>query len=119
MVGSSRATTSPARTRSPSRTRSSPMTPPVGCCTFFTLESTTIWPAAIRAPESLVVLAQPPTPPASRANTMSPASTLRRMDRRVGEIFSRIGLAQSEWGFLLRGEVYLRYGRDHIRSPEQ
>src|SRR5271166_2954992 len=75
---------SPALTRSPSRTRISPITPPVGCCTFLTFESTTIDPEAISAPESAVVPAQPPTPPARIPNTVKPASMLRRMDRRVG-----------------------------------
>ena len=51
-VSSSRTTMSPALTRSPSRTRSSPTTPPVGCCTFLTLESTTIEPGAITAPDN-------------------------------------------------------------------
>ena len=50
-VSSSRTTMSPALTRSPSRARTSPTTPPVGCCTFLTLDSTTIWPGAISAPE--------------------------------------------------------------------
>src|SRR5258705_454930 len=41
---------SPAMTLSPSRTRSSPTTPPVGCCTFLTLESTTSTPCPMTAP---------------------------------------------------------------------
>ena len=40
--------------------------PPVECWTFFTLDSTTINPGAITAPESCAVAAQPPKPP----NTM-------------------------------------------------
>src|SRR5712692_1287347 len=75
---------SPTLTRSPSRTLSSPTTPPVGCCTFLTFESTTTDPDAISAPESWVVLAQPPTPPARMPKTVRPARMLRRMDRRVG-----------------------------------
>jgi hypothetical protein len=39
-VSSSRTTISPRLTGSPSRTRNSPTTPPVGCWTFFTFEST-------------------------------------------------------------------------------
>src|ERR1700730_14463635 len=83
-VWSRRATISPALTRSPSRTP--PPTPPVGCCTFLTLESTTIDPDAISAPESEVVLAQPPTPKARMATTVRPARILRRMERRVGVV---------------------------------
>jgi hypothetical protein len=61
-VSSSRTTMSPALTTSPSRARTSPTTPPVGCCTFLTLDSTTIWPGAISAPEICTVDAQPPRP---------------------------------------------------------
>src|SRR5262245_560765 len=76
-------TISPALTRSPSRTRSSPTTPPVGCCTFLTFESTTTEPGAISAPESLAVPIQPPTPTARTTKTVKPARTWRRMDCRV------------------------------------
>src|SRR5260370_15306036 len=76
---------SPALTRSPSRTRSSPTTPPVGCCTFLTFESTTMEPGAISAPESLAVPTQPPTPTARTAKTVKPARIWRRMDCRVAD----------------------------------
>src|SRR5262249_30237322 len=66
-------------------TRSSPTTPPVGCCTFFTLESTTIEPDAMSAPEIGMVAAQPPTPTDSATNTVIPARMLRRIERRLGE----------------------------------
>src|SRR5262245_55159008 len=85
MVWSRRATISPPFTRSPSRTRSSPTTPPVGCCTFLTFESTTTVPDAISAPASLVVPAQPPTAPTRTAKTNMPARILRRIDRRVDD----------------------------------
>ena len=79
-VSSSRMTMSPALTLSPSRTRSSPTTPPVGCCTFLTLVSTTSWPCAITAPGISVVEAQPPMPPTSSTTTTRPARRWRRMD---------------------------------------
>jgi len=60
-VSSSRTTTWPALTRSPSRASTSPTTPPVGCCTFFTLDSTTICPARSARPRS------PPSRPAAEA----------------------------------------------------
>jgi hypothetical protein len=50
IVSSSWTRMSPAFTRSPSWTLSLPTTPPVGCWTFFTFESTTTEPCAIRAP---------------------------------------------------------------------
>ena len=71
---------SPAFTRSPSRTRSSPTTPPVGCCTFLTFESTTIEPCAISAPEISAVDAQPPTPIARNATITTPAKMWRRIE---------------------------------------
>src|SRR5271165_900471 len=88
-VGSRRATMSPPLTRSPSRTRSSPTTPPVGCCTFLTFESTTTDPDAMSAPESWVVPAQPPTAATRMPKTVSPARMLRRIDRRVGVDLAR------------------------------
>src|SRR5579871_1801271 len=84
-VSSSRTSTSPALTVSPSLTRSSPTTPPVGCCTFLTLESTTTDPCAISAPEILAVDAQPPSPPASTSTTASPMTRWRRIDCRAGD----------------------------------
>ena len=81
MVSSSRSTTSPARTRWPSRTSSSPTIPPVRCCTFLTLESTTIDPGAITAPDSSVVVAQPPTPTVSSKAMTTPPRRWRRMER--------------------------------------
>ncbi len=74
---------SPALTRSPSRTRTSPTTPPVGCCTFLTLESTTTAPGAISAPEIGTVEAQPPKPPASTSITARPTIMCARIDRRA------------------------------------
>src|SRR5262249_15851007 len=54
-------------------------------------ESTTIEPDAINAPDSAVVPAQPPTPATRSTNTVMPASTLRRIERRVDVV----------WGFKL------------------
>jgi hypothetical protein len=71
-VSSSRIRMSPALTWSPSCTRTSPTTPPVGCWTFFTLESTTNEPWAMSAPEISAVDAQPPTPSARKATTAQP-----------------------------------------------
>ena len=71
-VSSSRSTIWPASTSSPSLTRISPTTPPVGCCTFFTLDSTTMVPGAITAPANWVVAAQPPTPPTSSTVIANP-----------------------------------------------
>ena len=79
-VSSSRTTMSPILTLSPSRTRTSPTMPPVGCCTFLTLESTTICPGAISAPESCVVPAQPPKPITSTPTTTRPARICRRIE---------------------------------------
>ena len=76
-VSSSRTTISPALTMSPSRTRTSPTTPPVGCCTFLTLESTTTEPGAISAPEICTVEAQPPNPPASTSTSARPDDQMR------------------------------------------
>ena len=59
-VGSSRSSNSPASTRAPSPTISSPTTPPPGCCTFFTFDSTTSEPSAITAPATCVIA--PSTP---------------------------------------------------------
>ena len=85
-VSSSRTTTSPALTRSPSRTRTSPTTPPVGCCTFLILVSTTIEPGAISAPDNSVVAAQPPTPPTSMSTTVTPATMWRWIDSLVSTV---------------------------------
>ena len=79
---------SPALTTSPSRTRTSPTTPPVGCCTFLTLESTTTDPGAISAPEIGTVEAQPPKPPASTSTTTRPAIRCSRIERRALPISS-------------------------------
>src|SRR5215471_1011448 len=81
IVSSRRMTTSPAITRTPSRTRSSPTTPPVGCCTFLTFESTTREPDATTAPDSSVVVAQPPRPPTTRSPMVIAARTWRRIER--------------------------------------
>src|SRR5215208_6848028 len=72
---------SPALTLSPSRTLSSPTTPPVGCWTFLTFESTTTRPDAITAPASSVVAASPPTPPASKATMAIPQMRWRWIER--------------------------------------
>src|SRR6202035_2703950 len=110
-VSSRRITTSPLLTRLPSRTRSSPTTPPVGCCTFLTLESTTTLPEAMSAPESAVVPAQPPTPPASSTKTARPASALRRMDRRVGEeVLDTLGTPGFRYDFEWRPRRRLAMG---------
>jgi hypothetical protein len=82
-VSSSRTTTSPALTRSPSRARNSPTTPPVGCWTFFTLDSTTIDPGAISAPEISAVEAQPPSPPASTITIANPIIKCSRIEERA------------------------------------
>src|SRR5262249_2245784 len=74
-------TTSPAFTRTPSRTRSSLTTPPVGCCTFLTFVSTTMEPDATTGPDSSVVVAQPPRPPATRSAMVIAAKTWRRIER--------------------------------------
>jgi hypothetical protein len=55
-------------------------TPPVGCCTFFTLVSTTIEPCAISAPEIWAVDAQPPNPITSTPTKINPARMCRRID---------------------------------------
>ena len=82
-VSSKRTRMSPARTSAPSRTRSSLTTPPVGCWSFFTLESTTSEPGAITAPATSVVAAQPPIPNASRLATAVPPMRDRCMERQV------------------------------------
>src|SRR5687768_11390839 len=56
--------------------------PPVGCCTFLTLLSTTTWPMAITAPDRDVVAAHTPKPPNSRMTTAKPNLVCRRMARR-------------------------------------
>ena len=84
-VSSSRTTMSPALTISPSRTLTSPTTPPVGCCTFLTLESTTTEPGAISAPEICTVEAQPPNPPASTSISARP--TIRCAAYRAARAF--------------------------------
>ena len=48
------------------------MMPPVGCCTFLTLESTTMAPGAWMAPEISVANAQPPIPTTRITTTSSP-----------------------------------------------
>ena len=82
-VSSSCTRMSPALTRSPSCTLSLPTTPPVGCCTFLTLESTTMEPCAMSAPAIWVVEAQPPTPKASTSTITPPAIRCLRMDSRA------------------------------------
>ena len=79
-VSSSRTTMSPAFTNMPSRARTSPTTPPVGCCTFFTLESTTTCPGAISAPEICAVDAQVPSPPTRSRITVRPMIICSRID---------------------------------------
>ncbi|GLR89724.1 hypothetical protein GCM10007857_64380 [Bradyrhizobium iriomotense] len=59
-------------TTSLSRTRTSLTMPPVGCCTFFTFESTTTEPGAIRAPEIGTLEAQPTPLPANTRTTTRP-----------------------------------------------
>ena len=81
-VSSSRSTIWPASTSSPSLTRISPTTPPVGCCTFFTLDSTTMVPGAITAPANWVVAAQPPTPPTRSTVIANPTRLSLRIVRR-------------------------------------
>src|SRR5215510_10476182 len=82
-VSSSETTMSPALTSLPSRTLSLPTTPPVGCCTFLTLESTTSWPAAITAPENSVVIAQPPRPRTRSSAAAAIATVCRRSESAV------------------------------------
>ena len=53
------------------RPLSSPTTPPVGCCTFLTLDSTTSVPGAITAPDITVV----PGPAADAANQSQARAT--------------------------------------------
>src|SRR5215831_19044651 len=92
-VSSSEITMSSALTRLPSRTLSLPTTPPVGCCTFLTLESTTNCPAAITAPENSVVMAQPPRP-MTRSSAATPIATVcrRSMPRSCGVSAALMGL---------------------------
>jgi hypothetical protein len=80
-VSSRRTTMSPAFTRLPSRTRNSPTTPPVGCCTFLTLELTTSCPGATTAPEISVLAAQPPRPTTSTTDVTPIATICRRSAR--------------------------------------
>lgn len=81
-VSSSRSTIWPASTSAPSLTRISPTTPPVGCWTFLTLDSTTMVPGAITAPASCVVAAQPPTPPTRKTVMANPTRLSLRIVRR-------------------------------------
>ena len=81
-VSSSRSTIWPSSTSPPSLTRISPTTPPVGCCTFFTLDSTTIVPGAITAPTNWAVVAQPPMPPVRRTVMVKPVRLSLRIARR-------------------------------------
>src|SRR3954452_20954144 len=82
-VSSRRTTISPALTVSPSCARTSPTTPPVGCCTFLTLESTTTCPGAISAPEIGTVEAQPPKPQVKTSITTRPTTMCERIDSRA------------------------------------
>src|SRR6266702_8449953 len=80
---------SPALTWLPSRTLISPTTPPVGCCTFLVVVSTTSWPGATTAPEISVVAAHPPTPTTRNALTDTPARAWRLRD--LVTCFSNMG----------------------------
>ena len=81
-VSSRRMRISPALTRSPSRARTSPTTPPLGCWTFLTLESTTSEPCAMIAPEISAVEAQPPSPTPRNATSAQPTMMWRRIEAR-------------------------------------
>ena len=78
--------TSPVRTISPSCTRICPTTPPVGCCTFFTLDATTRLPGATTAPANSMLAAQPPTPPTRRRAAIRLSTTCRRIERRMSQL---------------------------------
>src|SRR5215207_5647339 len=119
IVSSSRTTMSPACTLSPSRTRSSPTTPPVGCWTFLTFESTTRLPGAITAPDSSVVAASPPTPPARSATTARPPSSWLRIDRCAGACRAAEHLVQH---LVLRSEGLgfpIRHHQNEIDAGER
>src|SRR5262245_43519680 len=55
--------------------------PPVGCCTFLTLESTTTTPVAITAPAISVVRAQAPRPPSNATVARPPTRRCHRIAR--------------------------------------
>lgn len=65
------------------RVRAVPRLPPVWCCTFLGLLSTTTVPDAITAPASEVVAAKAPTPPTSTTQTVSHSRTLPGCLRRI------------------------------------
>ena len=79
-VSSSRTTMSPFLTRSPSLTLSSPTTPPVGCCTFLTLLSTTSLPGAMTAPEISLSVPQPKMTSIRTATAARPSPRWPRSD---------------------------------------
>src|SRR5262249_14260294 len=109
-------TTSPAFTRTPSRTRSSLTTPPVGCCTFLTFESTTTEPAATTAPDSSVIVAQPPRPPATRSPMVIAAKTWRRIERLAGLAFVVMASPRLQTRLLRRANGVL-YDRGPFAAP--
>jgi hypothetical protein len=88
-VSSSRTTMSPALTISPSRTLTSPTTPPVGCCTFLTLESTTTDPARSARPKSA------PSRPSRRTRRPAPASARGRRSDARGSSGARLSARRS------------------------
>src|SRR5262249_8901601 len=64
-----------------------PPTPPVGCCPFLTLKSTTSWPEPIPAPKTPVAAPQPPRPITSNSAATTMARVCRRRMRCIsGEI---------------------------------
>jgi len=82
-VSSRRTSTSPSWTTLPSFTNISFTTPPLGCCTFLTLDSTITLPLAITAPASSLVAAQPPNPATNATTMASPAMLSRRIAGRA------------------------------------
>src|SRR5689334_9352978 len=55
--------------------------PPLGCCTFLTLDSTTSVPCPITAPVSLAVAAHPPIPPRPTTIAVTPTNLSLRIER--------------------------------------
>ena len=79
-VASRRTSTSPACTAWPSRTSSCATTPPLGCCTFFTLSCTATVPGAMTALASSVTADQAREPPSSTTTTAAPTQRWVRND---------------------------------------
>jgi hypothetical protein len=83
-------TTCPASTWLPSLTMISPTMPPLECCTFLMLDSTTIVPGAITAPASSWVTAHPPIPPNMTKSAPKPIRLSLRMTRRGSRLLNVI-----------------------------